>query len=164
MTPTPETADIAGLAKDADILASMLRMGERIAFGRDADMIERLSAALQSLSAELAEARREVEGVNSLMIAQNGIVNQAWDILGREGDQNLVRRVQALATRATTAEAEARAMREALEPFARALDIVGDGGDDSPAGGWVVFSDEDVSKIPRVGDLRRARRALGGSK
>lgn len=124
--PTPETADIAGLVAFANEAAAYFEKrytgNEDIAHWANvynAENCRQLATALQSLSAELAEARREVEGVESLMIAQNGIVNQVWDILGREGDQNLVRRVQALTTRATTAEAQARAMREALEQIAR---------------------------------------------
>lgn len=65
----------------------------------------------------------------------------------KEGTSNLLR--------ATTAEAEAKAMREALEPFAEAAASYDpEEGDDAQAAWAHDFT---------IGSLRRARRALGGS-
>lgn len=56
--------DTTELLKQADILAGMLRMGEHIEFGRDADMIERLSAALKAAVDDLQEALRRYDERN----------------------------------------------------------------------------------------------------
>lgn len=49
-----------GLIERAAIKAGMLRMGEKIAFGSDADMIDELSSALTDLQTRLAAAEKEM--------------------------------------------------------------------------------------------------------
>lgn len=54
MTTNPQ--DLDALAGRADIMAGMLRTGERIAYGTDADMICALSVAITTLRRDLLAA------------------------------------------------------------------------------------------------------------
>lgn len=89
-----DTIDVAALVERA--LANADNLNAQHVHFPAAYALRELATALQSLSAELAEARRLI-GLFRLEQGHNG---------------NLI---AALTTRATTAEAEARAMREALE-------------------------------------------------
>lgn len=169
MTPTPETTDIAGLVEQ--------KLRERAAFMReaghndDADLDNEAATALQSLSAELAEAKRSSDDWEA---ACDG--NTA---LGAE-------MAEFWKARATTAEAEARAMREALEPFARLPEIPPrfSNADYVQMEIHYTISPEEMDNLQRLtggamrsdrasllvsldgvnaGDFRRARRAIGGS-
>lgn len=132
--PTPETADIAGLVAFANEAAAYFEKrdtgGEDMAHWSNvynAENCRKLATALQSLSAELAEAkRREAEACRYLENLLRSYVGKYcdpvpdWrplpDLLGMLTQIDNASTVTAdFLTRATTAEAEARAMREALE-------------------------------------------------
>lgn len=107
MTPTPETADIAGLVERYISRARELSDGGKLTWWSG------LADLLQSLSAELAEAKREIIRLRKLLRDDPKTILIAYE----DGDHMRLSRAAAKAEdRATTAEAQARAMREALTP------------------------------------------------
>ena len=149
MTPTPETADIAGLverlhhasttAANDDLSAPMSDQRRR--------HVERFSAmvdaatALQSLSAELAEARRDLATKEHMWLYEC------------EKHAEWLEKFMAEKTRATTAEAEARAMREALEAARKYLTSA----HMAPMPGIIGVQNPDSDIVAQID------RALGGS-
>lgn len=199
MTPTPETADIAGLVEHdiwdvANQLASYVGPDtpEPLAafLLRESEEAAKLATALQFLSAELAEAKanlphpawvvdflnRRTEVENWLRAPANAQRKglpvptppppdemERWaNRLGVPGEVAAYSKqpdsYAELLTRAITAEAEARAMREALEPFAaeKMPSLRKTVRDYNEFGLRCMMSPMEIA-------LLRARRALGGS-
>ena len=121
-----------------DVAALVAEVGEH-ARAREipAMFAARIATVLQSQADALAEARRELKARDKVFCAK------------------LATGVCDLPDRLATAEASLATMREALEPFAEACDDVDTHQHPDTAG----FIGAGLT----LGDLRRARRALGGS-
>ena len=58
------------LVHEATTVALMLRMGERIAYGRDADIISRQTDAITDLRRQLAEANQRADAAEAWIAAE----------------------------------------------------------------------------------------------
>lgn len=133
-TPTPETADIAGLGWEI-ANEQWMNTAEKAKLAKRIDTA--VATALQSLSAELADVKRELQGRDKVFCAK------------------LATGVCDLPDRLATAEAQARAMREALEDAKieiEAAKLFGGG-----------FYGDQVTDLTRAVYRNDARRALGGT-
>lgn len=64
ITAAPPVVD--GLIKDARILADMIAMSEKIAWGQDSDMLRRLADALAAMQAKVGELEEHERSANAV--------------------------------------------------------------------------------------------------
>lgn len=152
--PIPATSPgiTAGASAVEDDLCGRLRvyaLAEDIMSSERRDL-ETAATRIRSLSAQLAEARREIE---------------AFDVQ----EMGYAREIEHLAARAIAAESEAAALREALKPFAHAAEYLESETegftDDDPL--TLTYRNEeacatDIGTVLQFGHFRRARSALEG--
>lgn len=77
--------ELDALVHEAVTFALMLRMGERVAYGRDADIIGRQTDAITTLRRQLSEANQRADAAEAAAY-ERGVreANEIWSRNGRE--------------------------------------------------------------------------------